>query len=552
MRQSMAPVQFNKTRRVDQGNIRSSGRAGVVHPVGFMPVLPGDSVGGSVGMDIRLAEMPRPLDVGVYAKAQAWFYPKSADPRFSGRDELIAAMDGSVIKALGQSNRTPPSYFQMLGSGSTTIAANSDLFKALGIHLRPGVVINSDLIDAFVTVYNFRLAAISNALIDQRMPYAMVNTVEATKLPPAPWPNNDFMGVVSDYERALVVGSLDLDVLAGSLPVTGWSPVSTATTNSGPVTVKKVGGGTETWTHAANSNNTGGNSNYARLTAALTPDLRAELAGQKLFVTLADIDKARTRQAFAKLRNAYAGTEFTGYDNDDAIVSLLMQGIDVPQDEFRRPWLLDSQTVPVNYVERMATDGASLDQSSTTGGAAIRLATNLPKQDVGGVIIYTVEVLPERLHERMGDDYFHYSAFDDLPNAMRDVQRVEPVDQVLNYHVDAKHTAPGSVYGFRPMNDHWNRRFTRLGGVFYEPVPGAEVTESRMGVWHSDIVDPVMDEIHYLAPVPFPHGVFADTLAPAFEVTSRHVATITGLTQIGDVLLENNDDYEAVAAAGQE
>lgn len=548
MRQSMAPVEFNKTTRVDTGNIRTSGRAGVVVPVGFLPVLPGDSVGGSVGMDIRLAEMPRPLDVGVYAKAQAWFWPKSADPRFSGRDELLAAKAGNQITALGQTTRNPAPYFQMLSGAATLTAAGSEFFKTLGIHLRPNVPINTDLIDAFCVVYNFRLASISDALKTERMPYAMQDIAGATKLPPAPWPNNDFMGVVADYERALVVGALDLDVLAGSLPVTGWAPVATATNNSGPVTVKKANGTTETWAHATNSNSSGGNSNYGRLTAALTPDLRAELTGQKLAVTLADIDKARTAQAFAKLRNAYAGTEFTGYDNDDTIVSLLMRGIAVPPDEFKRPWLLDSQTVAVNYTERMATDGPNLDDSVTTGYTSIRLATNVPKQDVGGVIIYTVEVLPERLHERMGDDFFHYSSFDQLPNPLRDVQRVEPVDQVRNYHVDAKHTTPDGVYGYRPMNDHWNRRFTRLGGVFFEAVPGADIVESRMGVWQSDIVNPVFDETHYLAPVPFPHSVFADTLAPAFELVARHVASITGLTQIGDILLENNDDYVAVTA----
>lgn len=549
MRQSMSPVQFNRSTRVDTGNIRTSGRAGVVVPVGFLPVLVGDSVGGSVGIDIALAEMDRPLDVGVYAKFQSWFIPKTADPRFSGRDEFMAAMTGNPVKALGSADRPALPFFHMISGAAATTAAGSEFFKTLGIHVRAGVPIQSDLLDAFALVYNFRLNAISNALKTHRMKYAFEDIAAATVLPPAPWPNNDFQGVVSDYERALVVGSLDLDVLAGRLPVSG---LGVATSNS-----------TAPTTNAGYRDTAISPTNYPRSisTAAFVglrvtgttagsarADLWAEMTGQQMSVTLADFDKARTAQAFAKLRNAYAGNDYTGFDNDDTIIALLMSGITVPQDEFGRPWLLDSKTVPVNYTERLATDGASLDASVTTGRASARLATNVPKQDVGGTIIYTVEVLPERLHERMGDDWLHMASYSQFPDALRDVLRVEPVDEVYNYHVDVKHTTPSAVYGYRPMNDRWNRRFTRLGGIFYEDVPGAQITESRMGVWQSHIIDPVFDETHYLAPVPFPHSVFSDNLAPAFEIVARHVCSIVGLTQFGDVLLENNDDYAAVAA----
>jgi len=96
------------------------------------------------------------------------------------------------------------------------------------------------------------------------------------------------------------------------------------------------------------------------------------------------------------------------------------------------------------------------------------------------------------------------------------------------------------------MNDKWNRQATRLGGVFFQPTPGAPVTEQRSAIWQADIVNPTFSNDHFLAPENFPHYVFSDTLAPAFEIAGRHTCTIVGLTQIGDVLSENNDDYNVV------
>ena len=272
----------------------------------------------------------------------------------------------------------------------------------------------------------------------------------------------------------------------------------------------------------------------------------AEMGGQSVTASLADIDKARTTQAFAKLRTAYAGNDTTGFDNDDTLVSMLMQGLAVAEDQFSRPWLLDSQRVPVGFAERFATDAANLDQSVTLGRASAVLSLNVPALPEGGVIVFTIEVLPERVDERMSDEWLQAASVDALPNALRDVQRTEPVDLVLNRRIDAKHAAPNQIYGYEPMNDKWNRDTTRLGGDFYMATPGGGWTENRSNIWQSEIVNPNFTGTHYLAPAPFPHDVFSDTTAHAFEFVCRHTVAITGLTQIGDVLVEANGDYEAV------
>jgi len=534
--------------RPDSAVIMTSGRAGVVNYLGYVAVLPGESVAGKVGVDIKLAEMPKPLINAVVANIQAWCVPKGAFPQFPGRDEVMHAMTGEVIKSLGTADRTPPAFFQTITGASLVTAVGSDMFKQLGLHVPSGATINVDLIDAFNLVYNFRLAAHSSRLT--RRKYASEDIALATTLPPAFWPSGRFAHVVPDYEQALVQGSLDLDILAGVLPVKGIAGMGTET--SGSETVYETGASTPSvWTRYYDGANT--NAGQRVKVKALDngyADVTVPLSGQTLTVTLNDIDKARIAQAYAKLHAAYAGNDTTGFDNDATMVALLMQGISAGPEMDQRPFLLDSKRVGVGFAERFATDAANLDDSVTVGRAQATLSLNTPKLPFGGVIVYTVEVLPERIDERQSDEWTLCTAFDDLPNPLRDIQRTLPVDLVLNRRLDAKHTSPSGLYGYEPMNAKWKRDATRMGGAFYQATPGAVITENRMGLWQTDIVNPTFTGTHHLAPVPFPHDVFADTLAPAFEVVARHVCTIVGNVQFGDVLTEANDDYAAVENSG--
>jgi len=541
-RQSSTPVPFESSMRPDNEVIMTSGRAGVVVPLGYIPLLPGESMSGRVGIDIKLAEMPRPLLNAVTANVQAWFVPRGAMPQFPGRDELNHSMTGENIKSLGAADRAPPPFYTTLTGAPLTTAAASTFFKTLGLHIPTGVKVNTDLIDAFNLIYNFRLAAHSSRLA--RRKYASEDIAEATALPPAFWPSGRFAHVVPDYEAALIQGTLNLDVLAGVIPVDNIF----AERNYGSQTISEVDA-TGAIPVGASLSNVILRGKRVGATDAIEP-VRVQLSGQSIGVTLADVDKARITQAYAKLHAAYAGNDATGFDNETTLVALLMQGIDPGAEAFKRPWLVDQKRVPVGFAERFATDSANLDVSVTQGRAQATLTLNVPKVDVGGCLIYTVEVLPDRIDERMADEWLLKETFNDLPNPLRDIQRTLPVDMVLNRRLDAKHTTPGGLYGYEPMNAQWKRDFTRLGGVFYEATPGAVVTESRAGLWQTDIVNPDFEGTHHLAPVPFPHDVFADTLADAFEVVARHVCTIVGNVQFGDILTEANDDYAAVEESG--
>lgn len=533
-RQNMTPVTFNRTTRTDAAVLMTSGRAGVVLPMGFIPLLRGDSCAGRVGLDVNLAHMPKPLLNGVTLNVQAWFVPKAAHPQFVGTDEMNYAYTGEKIRALGAADRDPPPFFFT----DAAAFANSAFAKTLGLHV-PGSTVHTDLVDAFNLIWNFRAAAHSSKL--PRRQYMAENATSALAFPPAFWPSNRITRVVPDYERALIVGQLDLDILAGRIPVKGlfFSPTPPTGADFGA-----VNGSTPSSIPAANARMLAKNGGVAN-------EPFAELADAlDVAMSLADIDKARTTQAFAKLRTAYAGNDTTGFNDDDAILALLMQGLSVPEDQFKRPILLDAKRVMFGMQERFATDGASLDQSVSQGFASVVLSLNVPRQDVGGVIVFTAEVLPERIFERMSDEWLLVTDVDQFPNALRDVQRTEPVDLVPNRRVDARHAQPAGLYGYEPMNDKWNREFTRLGGDFYQADPSNPYKEARAAIWQPNIVNPTYSADHFLAPQPFPHDVFSDPMASAFECVVRHQVRIVGLTQFGDILAEDNNDYAAIEGGG--
>lgn len=513
----------------------SSGRAGQVLPVAYIPVLRGDSAAGRMSVDLNLAEMPKPLLNAVFVNVQAWFIPKNIHPQFNGWDEFLASYEKATIPTFQGSPRTAPSYFASVAPAAFKA---SDFAKTLGIH--PSYDnINVDIVDAFNLAYNFRLAAHSTKLT--RKKYYQEDATEALSLPRAFWPSGRFARMVPDYERALVVGNLDLDIIAGRIPVGGLKRL-TATATTGAATFSDS-------PTVITLNGTGGGLQFelARDTAAR---LYADMTATTVTTSLADIDKARQTQQFAKLRASMAGNDVTGFVNDDVILATLMSGLSVPEDQFKRPMLLDAKRVPFGFAERFASDGASLDQSVTQGRASVSLSLNVPMSNTGGVIIVTAEVLPERIDERQLDTWLHVVDSHELPKPDRDVLNPEPVDVVLKKRIDAAHTKPDEVYGFEPMNERYNRSFTRLGGSFYAATPGSPVTEPRAGIWQANYIDPAFTADHWLAPSNFPHNVFAQPTKPAFEFVVRHSLKLVGLTQIGDMLMEDNSDYTAVEQNG--
>jgi hypothetical protein len=550
VRQGSNPIEYDITRRMDNVSTLTSGPAGVVIPVSVAPLLRGDSASGRVVLDLELAEMPKPLENAVIARGQCWFVPRPSLPYFSGLDDHIHSFHGTNPTVMGGSY-TVHSYFDTGGAWDSS-AQNSEFFKALGIthNTVGGPTYNMDYIDSYIHVQNFRLGAHSSKMTRYKYVSEAGAWPTVLELKPAFWPRNRMHNIVPDYEAALVKGSLDLDISAGSVPVSGIGKVNQTYAGSNQAVYETDGSGTVTYTSSAVVDDFTGRHFHVEEDPSNSgfPNIMAEMAATTVTTTLADIDKARTTQAFARAQAAYAGTNFSGFNNDDVIVADLMQGFDVPTELFNRPWLVDSKTTVFGMRERHATDAANLDDSMTTGRAQMALSVNIPKADYGGVLLTTVEVMPERLYERQEDPYLTATSVDDLPNALRDLQRTEPVDIVTNRRVDTLHTTPAGTFGYEPMNAKWRREFTRLGGEFRQTTPGTPITTARTAIWQADYVDPALTSDHWLCPHPFPQSVFSVPANDIVNIAVRQQITITGITQFGDDLVEDNDEFVDVVA----
>lgn len=545
VRQSQTPMGYDRTRRMDNVSGLTSGPAGVAIPITVAPLLRGDSATGRITIDMQLAEMPRPLENAVLGRAQAWFIPRPALPHFEGLDEYTHAWHGTDITRLGAAARTPPTLYDTVGTGAIAAAQSSEFFEALGISLQASTAINTDYIDAYNLVMNFRLAAHSSKAT--RYDYYQEDPTTSLQLKPGFWPRNRMHNVVPDYELALVKGSLDLDVVAGTLNVLGIG-TGTGATPSSSKNVDESDGGTANYAKYVAGTSSNPNGIYMETDANGIPLILADMAGATINTSLADIDKARTTQAFAKARASMAGNNFSGFNNDDVIVAELMQGFVVPEELFNRPWLLDNKTVVFGMVERHATDAANLDDSVTVGRAQATLSINIPRAEYGGVMIATVEVMPERLFERQSDEYLYVTDVDDMPNAQRDMQRTLPVDTVINRRIDTAHSTPNGSYGFEPMNAKWKREFTRLGGEFRQLTPGTPNTVARTAIWQADYVDPDFTTDHYICPHPFPQDVFSIPANDIVNISFLQQLTVTGITQFGDELVEDNQEFAIVEA----
>lgn len=402
--------------------------------------------------------------------------------------------------------------------------------RATGLTVEASETTNTDYVDAYILVQNFRLAAHSSKMT--RYDYYQENNTTAMELKPAFWPRNRFHSVVADYETALVTGSLDLDVTAGQVPI--HTDASTGQTVGIYSNVDFLGVLYE-----------GGTANV-KMSGSTAPDasMYAEFGGGvTVTTTLANIDMARKQQSFAKAVAAMDGNQFSGFNNDDVIILDLMNGFTVPNELLNRPWLLDSKQGVFGMKERHATDAANLDDSVTVGNLTLSTSINVPKQRYGGIIFSTFEFMPERLYPRSSDEYMKVTTEAQLPNALRDSLNPEPVEIVTNGEIDTAHTTASGTFGYRELNGKWNRDRTLLGGDFRALTPGVHATAARTAIWQPEYIDPVLTSDHWLCAHPFPQDVFSVPANDTVILSVRIDCTISGLTQFGQKLVENNSEF---------
>lgn len=524
---STAPIGVDKSIRADEIRALTSCRAGNVVPVAAIPLLREDRVSrGSLRLQLKMDETIHPLMNAINVTAYAHFVPFLAFERFqaAGMDAYNRSYQGVPEPTTGQA--IP--YFTAMN-----YSRDSAFWRALGIHAKQGASVNAAYCEAYNEIVNFRRKARSKHL-PLRTPYSHSSLAQAF------WRNPQMAHIVPDFDDVAMDGDVELQFTDSLVPVRGIGKVTSGTPALDTNAQVWEGGvqGTKTYPHAASTANTA-NGLRIRTNQHGTPAVFAELREAGVKLSLANIELAKKTAAFAKLRDQYSGLD------DDHIIDLLMEGIRVPDEAMKQPILLDRKSTIFGYSERHATDGDNLDKSVTTGTTEMTLNFRTPPMNVQGVIIVTVEIVPEQLYERQQDHFLGLNDPDRLPNFLRDYLDPQKVEIVQNQYVDVEHSTPTGTFGYAPLNHAWKRSLTRIGGKYMRPAVDTFI-EDRQRFWSMERANPALTTDFYLCPPNLPHTVFADMLSDPFEILTLGRVEVVGNTVFGKVLEEDENHYDSI------
>jgi len=381
----IAPLQTQTSLRPQEIRGVTSAFAGKIHPVTCFNLLREDRIQDmSLNVMIEMMETPEMLMNGVKVTVWAIFVPHFVMERFEGFfDRMNRSYEGIADKEGGDVIE----YFT-----THAYSASAAFYKALGIHAKAGDLINTSYLSSYNVYANFLYRAMSKNLTER--------TELDDTLAPCPWSNNAFSHIVPDFDQAALDGELDFNINSALLPVQGVGlrargAASTETfyeTGATGTQSKKgwelkdgssPGSGDALPFIVEDGDNTG------------FPAIYAELADQGITLSLANIELAKKTAAFACIRAQMKGL------TDDHIIDLLMQGIRVPDAQMAQPILLAKKSTLVGYNRRFVIDSANLEDSVTTGETTLNLRVRTPAMNTGGVVLVTVEIVPEQLYERV-------------------------------------------------------------------------------------------------------------------------------------------------------
>jgi hypothetical protein len=538
-------LKLKRSIRKDRGRVLTSGDAGKILPLKYIPMLREDAVQrGRVRINVEMMETAELLMNQTNLNVYAHYVPMLAFDRFNGSMEELnrsykgeTGIGGSVVPFF-ETNKRYVASSQTVDDDDTSAAgwdtvdlADPDpytFYQTMGMHFSADNL-NMTVVEAYNAIVNHRRQARSKSL-------PLRNAYDHS-LAEAFWNNQGMSHIVPDFDQLLIDGEVALTGLAFKAPVIANEPEALGTSNwYTPVSP----------TYTSVGDTTGPNGPV--LSAVSFDDIWAELnAGDAaLTMSLADIELAKQTAAFAKIRSQYDGID------DEHIIDLLMSGIRVPEEAMTQPILLGRQTVPFGYAQRYATDAANLDTSATNGYAQVDMTIRTPAMNTGGVIMITAEIVPEQLWERKKDYFLYTTSPDQLPNALNDFLDPEKVSVVKNDHLDVNHSTPNATFGYAPLNHEYMRDMVNVGGKYYRPANDA-FDEDRVKIWTVEATDPTLSDDFYLCSG-LHKKVFADQVSDSFEIMCISDCDISGLTVFGERLIEADatSDYEAIQADVQE
>ncbi len=526
------PVSFSRTRRMSKGRVLTSGDAGKILPIKADPILREEGFSGNINVSVEMMETSEKPVNAIVAKAMTYFVPYLAFDQFNGS---IEELNRSYSKENGIAG-SQVDFFEKNkyynGSSVVTDSTPTDMdtgdngraefYGTMGIH-HGAADMNNSYVQAYNAIVNHRRKARSTSL-------ATRNEFEHD-LAEAFWPNEGNSHIMADFDQKLIDGEVSLNGLTFAAPIIAESMI----TNSANGAYEDIVSNNFVYPYTAvKPDGTTGTANKLN-------DVWAELTqGGQATMSLADIEQARKTAAFAKLRAAYDGID------DEYIIDLLMQGISVPTEMMKQPMLIGQSSGMFGFAQRFATDSGNLDDTATNGFVSLGYRVRAPRTSVGGVVMTTLEIAPERVWERKKDYFLYTTDTDDLPNALRDSLDPEKVSVVKKNHLDVNHTTPDATLGYAPLNHEYNRDQIMVGGKFYRPANDA-YTEVRSRIWTNETTDPSLSTDFYLC-TNLHKKIFADQVSDSFEITAVSDLTVDTNVVFGDRLIEADatSDYDTI------
>lgn len=487
-------------------------------PVVGFGLLQGDSASGRLNVAVEMHETHEVLFNRMFARFSAWFIPGPANNRFMRNMSFYERSAEGVAKTDEDGDTVIPFI-----ETHTMPATVPPIYRAMGIAAKTGTALSTCYIEGYNQVVNYVNRNLSKSIEDRE--------VDDTTLAPAVWGASTFSEIVPNFDAGMIAGDTPLTVASANLPV------QIDASGAGTTLQLKLANASEPNVYSAinasgtNAATTAGGSNPAGA-------LYAKLSDNGITVSLANIDQARQLKDWAKMREAYEGHK------DPYIIDRLMGGLEISNQAWFFPMLLDQKMVEIKQMARNATDGPNLETHVANGMAVTSLGINVPPNPYGGVVLVIAEAIPEQLYERQPDPYLTTIDKAKLPQYDNDFLNPNPVVEVLNKEIDVDHDTPDVRFGYARRNWQWAQNPTRVGGDMYAPNADAATTNERMVIYPTDVENPSLTAEFYLSTT-LGKQVFVDEDKQPFRIGIGGTIDVMGLTIIGEVH-ESEANYDAV------
>ena len=528
-RTATTPIGAPRTIRRQEIRNLTSLPAGKSVPIAAVPLFREDAIRmGQMRFSFEMMETVEILMNAVHVDLKAYLVPKLAFDRFDGMDAINRSYTGEPYPAEGG---TVIPWFETEPFGTPD---ENDLYYYMGMHAPATQEVNTDYLEAYNQIQNFRRANRS-ADLPQR------DRLDRT-LAEAFWKHTKFGHIVPDFDQAMIDGEVPLNVTAGALPVRG---LGVGNQNFNDAGIQAYETGKDAASTFAQSRSTGTPGYDGILITEEDPNnpgfpaIFAEMEENGITVSLSNIDLARKTAAFARMRERYAG------HSDEFIIDLLMDNISIPEQNWKQPMLIGEASTIFGMSKRYATNSGSLTESVVSGGTFLDLTMNTPRIPMGGIVMVICEITPEQLFERQKDHYFFASDVEELPSYLRDELDPEKVAVVENEHIDTDHDTGKDTFGYAPLNYQWDTAAPKIGGRFRRPEVDAPFDEDRQRIWAVETQNPTLTQDFYLCTTMHTKPFENQEMDP-FEIVSVGEIYIGGNTVFGPTLYEMQENYKKV------